>query len=697
MLPLLLSLFAQGVEPPENDLTAPRSEPAVTTTSARVTVVTGEELRRSGQDSLPRAIGKTTGLWVQETNYGGGAPVIRGLLGNRILILVDGVRLNDSTTRQGPNQSLNTIDLAIVDRVEVSRGPASVLYGSDAMGGVINIWTRRRPAASQDNTDHARPYGGELGGTYNTAVRGGTAYAALEGALEEHSLITIGSLRDFNDLTVKEDERIPFIGYKGHSLFGAYEYAVGDRKTIRLSARLNSDSAVPRTDKLLPGFNQPLGATHEQYQYTLQDRRGFQLSYTDNKPGRIFDGLQVRASIHRYREQRDKRKWDYADPDNPVPASTRIFEEELTSTGALGMDWKKAFGDDHLFTLGFDLGHDDVESERKEFEDGAEEGEFIPKQGPFAPGSQYTRSGVYLQDEVIAFDPLYLTAGLRYSYYDYAFTDFDSGRKTGGNFDALTASVEAARDLGRGLVLTASLAQGYRVPSLDDLANRGSFASGDELANTDLDPEESLSAELGMQLEKERWSGTAAAFATRIDDYIGRVLLDVGDPDVDGDELYQRANTGQVDLLGFELAGRCKLFEVDSPFSATASLTYVRGTHDDPLTGSSPARRIPPMHGRVGVLYEPEHPFFRMDFVRFHVLWADNQDRLHPQDVNDPRIDPYGTPGWTTYNVDVGGRINPESDWWFGIYNLTDTHYRVHSSGFDGLGVRAVIGVKIKI
>ena len=103
------------------------------------------------------------------------------------------------------------------------------------------------------------------------------------------------------------------------------------------------------------------------------------------------------------------------------------------------------------------------------------------------------------------------------------------------------------------------------------------------------------------------------------------------------------------------------------------------------------------LHGRVTLHYEPEEPLFRVHFVRFYALWAHNQDRLHPQDVNDPRIDPYGTPGWTTYNLDIGGQINPESQWWAGVYNLTDTQYRLHSSGFDAPGVRAAIGVKIKI
>ena len=79
---------------------------------------------------------------MQETNDGAGSPIIRGLVGNQILILIDGIRLNNGAYRLGPNQYLNTIDLNQIERIEVVRGAGSVLYGSDALGGVVNIITR---------------------------------------------------------------------------------------------------------------------------------------------------------------------------------------------------------------------------------------------------------------------------------------------------------------------------------------------------------------------------------------------------------------------------------------------------------------------------------------------------------------------------------------------------------------------------
>ena len=144
-------MFLQDTPPvTESYITAPRAEQTVPRSAASTTVLSAEDLRRTGERTLPRMIAKAAGVgtFLQETNTGGGAPILRGLIGERVLIVVDGVRLNDGTTRTGPNQSLNTIDPAIVERVEVVRGPASVLYGSDAVGGAVLIWTKRRAPGS---------------------------------------------------------------------------------------------------------------------------------------------------------------------------------------------------------------------------------------------------------------------------------------------------------------------------------------------------------------------------------------------------------------------------------------------------------------------------------------------------------------------------------------------------------------------
>jgi hemoglobin/transferrin/lactoferrin receptor protein len=684
MLPLLLLLApVQDVELTETVITAPRAAATATTNPGRVTEVTGEELRATGERSLPRALGQAAGLWIQETNLGGGQPVIRGFLGNKVLVLVDGVRINDSTTRLGPNQSLNQIDPEIVDRVEVLRGPGSVLYGSDAIGGVISIWTRRRRAASQDSEEHLRAWDGELVGQWDTSVEGGRGTLALEGSWGDHGGLGVASGWDFNDLKTADDRVVPNTGYSGFAWFGSYEYALGARRTVRLTGRVSRDFDVPRTDRMNPGFGQTQPASQD-WRYAVQDRRGYLVSYTDERPGALADRMQLRLGLNSYDEERSITSGD---------GTTRSASRDETVTLSLGADWRRQLSPDHRLTWGVDVALDRVDSVREE-DDGGGSQEVA---GNYAPDARYSRFGFFVQDEIFSFDPWFLTAGLRLSIFDWSFGTFGSNASYSEHDSALTASLEAARDLGGGVTLFSSIAQGFRAPGLEDLANQGDFAGGTELANPDLGAERSLSVEVGLSHQGADRSSSLSAFATRLEDAIGRRLLDEGDPATDGDELYQRANTGEVDIAGLEGAHRRRLGEEGSPYTLFTRATFTIGREDDAAYGGSvPPRRIPPLYGTIGLDYEPEEPeWIYLPRARAFVDWAFSQDRLHPQDEADPRIDPAGTDGWVTWNLEVWGEFDPQSRWSLSLLNLTDERYRTHGSGYDAPGRRLVFGVVV--
>ena len=579
MLPLLLLLLAQDVELEETVISAPRAHATVTTTSAKATVISAEELAGTNERSLPRAIGKAVGIWIQETNMGGGAPIIRGFLGSHVLILVDGVRINDSTTRLGPNQSLNTIDPAIVERVEIVRGPVSVLYGSDAIGGVISIWTKRRRASAQDSLEYYRPYQGEADITYFGNSDGTRLALELSAAYGDHGGLGILSGFDFSDYKAGNNEDVHFTGYNGQGIFGAYEYALGKRQTLRVTGRASRDFNVPRTDRLVAGFGQASPANAD-YRYSLQDRRGYMLSFTDENPGAVAERVQLRLNLHTYTEERDVA--------NANKTKFSFHRDEVVTVG-LGADWQSPVGEDHVLTWGVDASHDDVDSIREDTDvNGTKQ-----VAANFAPGARYARFGAFLQDELFGFDPWFFTLGLRYSFFDFSFGKFGTNEQTAGDFGALTGAFEAGRELGDGWFATGTVAQGFRAPNLDDLANDGTFAGGTELSNSNLDPEESLSVELALAVEKERWSGSVSVFGTRIEHAIGRVLIDQGNPATTGDEVYRRENTGQIELLGAELAGRTRLGEEGSPYALDGNLAYVHGRQKDPsYAGSVPARLL---------------------------------------------------------------------------------------------------------
>ncbi|NJN34094.1 MAG: Plug domain-containing protein [Saprospiraceae bacterium] len=135
-------------------VTAQRSASDAFITPEAITVLQNGFLGRTLPRSTPEALQGTAGVFVQKTNHGGGSPFVRGLTGNQTLILIDGVRLNNATFRFGPNQYLNTIDPLSIERVEVLRGSGGVAYGSDAMGGTIQIFNKN-PVFSEETSGMA--------------------------------------------------------------------------------------------------------------------------------------------------------------------------------------------------------------------------------------------------------------------------------------------------------------------------------------------------------------------------------------------------------------------------------------------------------------------------------------------------------------------------------------------------------------
>lgn len=694
LLPLMLAAVPQGPVASETYVFSPRDEAPATTPSTQRTKVSGEQLRATGERSLPQAIANAAGVWMQETNLGGGSAFIRGVTGNQIAIVVDGVRLNDSTTRFGPNQILNTIDPNIVDSVEIIRGPAAVMYGSDAIGGVIVINTRRETPADNAGLRYA------LDLLANSSVEGGYVSPAVGFRDATQGLLFVGSLFKYEDIETGTGMDAP-TAYDSWAGFLNWNTALDSDSRLSLSVWEHRDDDVPRTDRLVVGYGQT-NPSFDEFTFQKQDRKRFQLTYDqDDFSWDMADTMQVRLYLQTYEEDRKRVSFG---------SSTERFESDEVQTIGLGMDWTKRLGQDHLLTYGFDLSFDDVDSTRTDVTAGVPD----PKDGQFAPNSEYTSFGAFVQDEIFTFEPVDVTAGLRFQAVDFTFDEFGGGPEESGDFTALTASLQAARDLGEHHRVTATLAQGFRAPNLDDLAKDGDFGGGTELHNPDLEPEKSLSAELAWDYSRERFSLGTALWGTEIRDLVGRELQDAGTA-APGDETYIRENLGKLRLWGIEIGGEWQFTE-DGPFSSDFAVAYQRGRlYDDTfnvVAGEAPFdgveyRRVPPVNGRVGLNWAPNSDLatapggIGFEKARLGVSFAGRQDQLHPGDVSDPRVNPNGTAGWARVDLDFSGPLGSEnggglggrSRWLVGVHNLFDAGYRVHGSGFDAAGTSLVVGL----
>jgi hemoglobin/transferrin/lactoferrin receptor protein len=160
-----------------------------------VHVLGQNELYDFGARTTPEALSLINGVFVQKTNHGGGSPFLRGLTGNQTLILVDGIRLNNSTFRYGPNQYLNTIDPYSIHKVEVAKGTGSVQYGTDALGGVIQVFTKEPAFSNSVNRWNGKAVAKYMSGNMEKTGRGEAEYSGQKFAAQVGA-----TYRDFGDL-----------------------------------------------------------------------------------------------------------------------------------------------------------------------------------------------------------------------------------------------------------------------------------------------------------------------------------------------------------------------------------------------------------------------------------------------------------------------------------------------------------------
>src|SRR3972149_3567297 len=185
-----LSLEQQTIVLDEIIVTATRSEQDIFKVPYSADIVTSKDIQeRQLSRTLPESLKEIPGVMVQKTSFGQGSPYIRGFTGYDTLLLIDGIRLNNSVFRSGPNQYANTIDPLTIERMEVVKGPSSVLYGSDAIGGTVNAFTVD-PGPNKNRVFYR----------FSTAEESNTGRLQLSNNIGDLWAIAGGSLKDYGDL-----------------------------------------------------------------------------------------------------------------------------------------------------------------------------------------------------------------------------------------------------------------------------------------------------------------------------------------------------------------------------------------------------------------------------------------------------------------------------------------------------------------
>jgi hemoglobin/transferrin/lactoferrin receptor protein len=667
-------------------VTATRTDRHITEVSSSVNIVPETLINERNARTTSEALREETGIFVQKTEHGGGSVIIRGLSSNQILILVDGIRMNNSTYRLGNHQYLTTIDHSMVRQLEVVRGPASVLYGSDALGGTVNTITRTpslllkkglhldyRVMSRYASADHEKMARGELVfQSRSFSFQTGFSYKdyddLIRGRYSSHPEIehsTNGLKQTPTGFSAHDfDMKFVFCPRKHHSLILAYQQ----------SKKLN----VPRYDKYE-------NEGYTRWMYHPQNRDLIYVTYENHVQSKVLSFLKITASYHHQEEGREMQK-----------TQQMLLEKEKDDVRTLGLSiLAHSLFSNHFITYGGEAYFDDVSSER--FFIDTDSGVFEKDcRGRYPDGSVYNSYGFYLQDEIRGQSHWTFVPGIRYSRFKTRFqnpVDAGSAIQLGEvkqNFHAITGSMGIIRKIGRHVFFNSTIAQAFRAPNLNDITKLGqSKGNIYEVPNFNLEPEKVLSIDLGMKVDLPRLTVSAAVYYCTIQDILASaeaVYHDSSTIQIQGVEykVKSKQNIGNAFIRGLETSLKYMMARYVTLHADVTSTFGQNGTMNEPIGG------IPPTFGRIGFRWNRENIYFDL-YVRF----ASRQDRLSSDDRDDPRIPENGTPGWQTVNFRAGFPM-----WTFGklqvaVENIFDVNYREHGSGVNGPGRNFIIGVEV--
>ena len=636
--------------------------------------VSSELIERRAYRTTPQALRNVPGVMVQETAAGQGSPYIRGFTGFRNLFLIDGIRLNNSVFRSGPNQYWNTVDPLSVDRFEIIKGPSSVLYGSDAIGGTVNAITLN-PYSYREGTGFGGRVYQRLASAESSSITRlemSVSRGERTGLLAGANFKTFGSIEAGGDVGTQENT-----GYDEWDGDLKLEHFVDPDARLVLAYQHVKQNGVPRTHRTV--FAVPFHGTtvgDELKRDLDQERR---LLYAQYHKEDMTGGINtVRASLS-YQVQDEER--------DRIRSGNRRDTQGF-DVGTLGLWTQLVSGN---VTYGFDYYHDEVDSFSTN----------NPVQGPVADDATYDLLGLYVQ--------ALLKRGARWEWllgvrFSYAAADADSvfdpvsGMPTSVSDDwsAFVGNVRARYALEPGRWnLYGGISQGFRAPNLSDLTRLDSARSNEfEVPATNLDPEFTTSFELGLKGSLPKLSMQLAGFYTDIEDQIVRVPT--GATNTDGETIVTKDNVGDGYVWGIEFESA---YRFHPQWTLFGNLTYMEGKVDTFPTAAPVAERqyidrLMPTTGQIGLRWERPDGRTWGEALAFLV---DRADRLSTRDESDTqRIPPGGTPGYGVLHLRGGWQPKRNIDLTFGIENLFDKAYRVHGSGITMPGRNFVFSITVR-
>jgi hemoglobin/transferrin/lactoferrin receptor protein len=637
-------------------ITAQRTATNRFSTPEAISVLSAIKMQQVQARTTPEALMGVNGVFVQKTNHGGGSPFMRGLTGNQTLQLIDGIRLNNATFRYGPNQYFNTIDPFNIERIEVLRGSGSVQYGSDALGGTIQVFTKN-PEFSNAHTWNGRVLGRIMTHGMEQTGRGELGFSNKKMAI-------LGGLtyRNFGDLVGGDTtgKQSPS-GYKELDFDVKSRFLIAKNAVLTVAHQNIKQSNVPLYHRIkLENFNlNEFDPQKRQLTYARLDVE------TDNP---FFKKIYLITSLQNTEEGRKNRRNGSTTlrVENDKVRSLGLSVNILSQSPTLG-GWGA--------NSGIEIYDDFIKSTRVDIDEKTTISKTL--RGLYPNNSKMTSFSAF---SIHHFDvkKWQFTMGGRLNGFNIQVSDEVVGKSTLKPSDFVwNASILRGVTDNFNIFIAANSA--FRAPNIDDLGTLGIVDFRYETPNFNLNPEKSYNTQLGFKYKKGHLQGETYFYRNELQNIIARVKVDT--QKIQGYPLYQKENVEKGYIQGIETAWQ---WEILRGLNIDAGMTYTYGQN---LTKNEPMRRIPPLNGRFALNFNKNQWFSTLE-----IMGATQQNRLAQGDKDDNRIPKGGTPAWTIFNI-YGGYSFKNISLNIAFQNLLNADYRTHGSGMNGVGRSASFNV----
>ncbi len=655
-------------------------------------------------------------VFVQKSQLGGGSPMIRGFATNRLLLSVDGVRMNNAIFRGGNIQNVISVDPFTIKNTEVIFGPGSVIYGSDAIGGVMNFFTQkprfsftdsltfsgnanyRFASANNENTTHVdfnlgqQKWASYTSFTYNKfddLVMG-------EHGPEEYLRNNFVVRENGNDLLVTNNDPRKQVtsGYDQINFLQKFTYKPNSTWNYDLGLYYSETSDFSRYDRLIRPNSAGDGLRSAEWLYGPQKWFMGNFQLTKKGKNKFYDGVKLTTAYQHFEESRINRDFQEVD---------RFTTKDKVDALSINLDFEnKKIGDLRLY-YGAEYIFNKVNSEGSQ--ENIETNVVSGAASRYPDGATWQTFAGYISGEYKLKPNFTLLSGARYSQvwvdaqFDTTFFPFpfdEADLITG----AFTGSVGFSWFPKADLQVTLNGSTGFRAPNIDDIGKVFDSEPGSVVVpNPDLEPEYAYNAEMGVRKNfKDKVVLKGAAFYSYLVDALVRRDFEFnGETEIlyNGELSNVQAiqNAAKAYVYGFEFGLEAFLNE---NWSITSNLTLTEGTEEDDNGTDSPARHVAPTFGDVHLIWQNQK--LKTDlFLNYNgeisfddlALSERNKEFIYAVDGDG---NPF-SPSWYTLNFRSRYQISNALKTTVSLENITNQRYRTYSSGIAAPGINLILGL----